>query len=119
MPFLFEKLLVYQKALDFAEKIHALTEGFSPKTFHLQNQLNRASTSIPANIAEGNGRYHPKERRNFFLIARASSMECIPLLELCKRRTLIKAGYHRTLKADADEICKMITGLVKGLRVPK
>jgi len=119
MPFLFEKLIVYQKALDLAEKIHALTKSFPSGTYHLQDQLNRASVSVPANIAEGNGRYHPKERRNFFLIARASSMECIPLLELCKRRNLVKAGYHKTLKADADEICKMITGMVKGLRLPK
>ncbi|WP_420885794.1 four helix bundle protein [Candidatus Velamenicoccus archaeovorus] len=73
MAFLFEKLDVYKKAVDFADKICGLTEGFTKGNYYLADQLNRASLSISANIAEGNGRYHKPDRINFFRIARGSA----------------------------------------------
>jgi four helix bundle protein len=54
--FAFEKLLVYQKAVDFADAICARTEQFTRGYGFLVDQLNRAAVSISANIAEGNGR---------------------------------------------------------------
>ncbi|WP_235935284.1 four helix bundle protein [Candidatus Laterigemmans baculatus] len=80
MAFQFEKLLVYQKAVDFAEQICASTEQFSRGYGFLVDQLNRASLSISANIAEGNGRFTKADRKNFFIIARGSVQECVPLL---------------------------------------
>jgi four helix bundle protein len=47
---------VYQKAVDFADEICSQTEHFSRGYGFLVDQLNRASLSIAANIAEGNGR---------------------------------------------------------------
>ncbi|NLW50265.1 MAG: four helix bundle protein [Candidatus Brocadiaceae bacterium] len=70
MPFAFEKLLVYQKAVDFADRIAALTEQLPGGHGFLADQLNRAALSIPANIAEGNGRFTKADRRDFFGIAR-------------------------------------------------
>jgi four helix bundle protein len=55
MTFAFEKLLVYQKAIDFADNICAVTSKFPNGYYFLRDQLNRASLSISANIAEGNG----------------------------------------------------------------
>jgi four helix bundle protein len=56
MGFMFERLEVYQRAIDLAEKITRLTEAFPPKQHHrLVDQLRRASMSISLNIAEGNG----------------------------------------------------------------
>lgn len=52
MTFAFEKLLVYQKAVDFADEICQLTEQFPSRHGHLSDQLNRASLSISSNIAE-------------------------------------------------------------------
>jgi four helix bundle protein len=69
MAFAFEKLLVYQKAVDFADSICARTEQFSRGYGFLVDQLNRASVSIPANIAEGNGRFTKPDRKNFFGMA--------------------------------------------------
>ncbi len=56
MPFAFEKLIVYQRAVDFADEVCALTESFARGYGFLNDQLNRAALSISANIAEGNGR---------------------------------------------------------------
>ncbi|MGD8451900.1 MAG: four helix bundle protein [Phycisphaerae bacterium] len=52
MPFAFEKLIVYQKAVDFADRVLDVTEGFPHGYGFLADQLNRASVSIAANLAE-------------------------------------------------------------------
>ena len=69
MSFAFEKLVVYQKAVAFADSVCTLTRGFPRGYFFLADQLNRASLSIAANIAEGNGRFTKPDCRNFFGIA--------------------------------------------------
>ncbi len=71
--------------------------------------------SIAANIAEGNGRFTKADRRNFFGISRGSVQECVPLLELAARQDLISTERHEQLKADLEEIAKMLSGLIKGL----
>jgi four helix bundle protein len=81
MAFTFEKLFVYQKAVDFAETICALTESFPRGYGFLTDQLTRAALSIATNLAEGNGRFTQRDRRNFFGIARGSAQECVPLVE--------------------------------------
>ncbi|MEK6564324.1 MAG: four helix bundle protein [Candidatus Omnitrophota bacterium] len=112
MPFMFENLKVYQKAVAFADEISSLTEGFSKGNYYLTDQLNRAALSIAANIAEGNGRYGKADRKNFFRISRGSAFECIPILELCKRKKLIGEEKHKALKENLDETCKMLSGLI-------
>ena len=115
MGFLFEKLAVYQKAVDFADNIAAITEKFPRGYFFLSNQINRAALSIAANIAEGNGRFTKADRKNFFGIARGSVQECVPLLELTLRRGQIEHAVHQALKSDLEEIARMLSGLIKGL----
>ena len=115
MPFAFEKLIVYQKSVDFADRITEATAQFQRGFYFLADQLNRASVSIAANIAEGNGRFTKPDRRNFFGIARGSVQECVPLLELAARRGLIGSDTHESLKADLEEIARMLSGLIRGL----
>ena len=115
MAFAFEKLLVYQKAIDFADTICAHTQQFPRGYGFLVDQLNRASLSIAANIAEGNGRFTKPDRRNFFGIARGSVQECVPLLELACRRSLLNDQQHAELKSQLEEIARMLSGLIKGL----
>jgi four helix bundle protein len=98
MAFLFERLLVYQKAVNFADLICTRTESFPRGYGFLADQLNRASLSIAATIAEGNGWFTKADRRNFFGIARGSVQECVRLLELARRRSSLgdedpTAGY--------------------------
>ena len=115
MAFAFEKLLVYQKSVDFADQICSRTENFPRGYGFLVDQVNRAALSIAANIAEGNGRFTKPDRRNFFGIARGSVQECVPLLELALRRSLLAPSGHEVLKAQLEEIARMLSGLIKGL----
>jgi len=115
---MFEKLDVYQKALDLADTITKLTSEFPKGTYYLVDQLNRAALSVPLNIAEGNGRWHKAERKNFFWIARGSCHECVPILEICLRRDLITEEQKKLLYGELEIIGKMIAGLVKGLEAP-
>jgi four helix bundle protein len=111
MAFAFEKLLVYQKSVDFADAICRLTEAFPRGDGVLSDQVNRVALSI----AEGNGRFTKSDRRNFFIIARCSIQECVPLLELAVRRKLLASGEHEVLKANLEEIARMLNGLIQNL----
>ena len=113
MAFIFEKLDVYRKSVDFAEEICELTKDFKKGNYYLADQLNRASLSIATNIAEGNGRYHKADRANFFRIARGSAFECVPILEICMRKKLIADNRNEELKGEVENICKMLSGLIK------
>jgi four helix bundle protein len=115
LAFTFEKLIVYQKAVDFADSICDATEKFTKGYGFLVNQVNRASLSISANIAEGNGRFTVRDRKNFFGIARGSVQECVPLLEMARRRRLLDEASHMEMKDRLEEISRMLSGLIKGL----
>ena len=115
MAFSFEKLIVYQASIDFADRVCQITEKFSRGYGFLVDQLNRAALSIAANIAEGNGRFTKADRKNFFGIARGSVQECVPLLELARRRQLVTEAAHQDLKDQLEEISRMLSGLINGL----
>jgi four helix bundle protein len=76
-----EKLTVYQQSLKFvtwaAELIAAVTAKAAVK-----DQLDRASTSFPLNIAEGNGKFAVRDRCRFIEIARGSALECAACLDM-------------------------------------
>ena len=113
MPFLFEKLEVYQRALAFAERVSNLTANFPRGSWYVADQLNRASLSISLNVAEGNGRWTRADRNNFFGIARGSVHECVPLIELCWRRGLLAESVGAELKDELETIAKMLSGLIQ------
>lgn len=115
MAFMFENLEVYRKAVDFADQITTLTATFPRGYYFLADQLNRASLSIATNLAEGNGRFTKADRKNFFVIARGSAQECVPLLELASRKKLADAACHGLLRDRIEVIAKMISGLINGL----
>jgi four helix bundle protein len=111
--FIFEKLEVYQKALNFPERVSKLTSAFPRPGWHLVDQFNRASLSIALNIAEGNGRRTNSDRGRFFVMARGSAHECIPLIEMCRRRDLLPPDACAQLRIEAEVLAKMLSGLIK------
>jgi four helix bundle protein len=111
--FIFEKLEVYQKALDFAEQVSKLTSVFLRPGWHLVDQFNRASLSVALNIAEGDGRRTGADRGRFFITARGSVHECIPLIEMCRRRDLLPPDVCAQLKREAEVLAKMLSGMIR------
>ena len=105
-----EKLDVYREAIKFVAWADELLEGI-PKSLAVHNQLDRASTSIPLNIAEGNGKYTEPDRCRFFDIARGSALECAACLDVLvvkKRIDSADAG-----KAILTRIVSMLVGLIR------
>ena len=115
MSFHFEKLQVYQKSVDFADQVCAETEQFSRGYGFLVDQLNRAALSIAANIAEGNGRFTQADRKHFFHIARGSLQECVPLIEIARRRNQISDPMYDELRNRIEEIGRMLAGFIDGV----
>jgi len=76
----FQKLEVYQKSKNFCKEITA-TLGEKRFDRTTNDQLRRASFSIMLNIAEGTSRFSNKDRKNFFLVARGSTFECVAIME--------------------------------------
>ena len=107
-----EKLNVYQKSLEFVGWTGSLIEKINPK-ISVCNHLDEASSSIPLNIAEGNGKYTPKDRCKYFDIARGSALECSGCLDvLVKRRKIISSEIVEG-KQMLYEIVSMLVGLIK------
>ncbi|MDH4202384.1 MAG: four helix bundle protein [Phycisphaerae bacterium] len=115
MTFMFENLDVYQKAVNLAETIITLTEDFPKGYYFLSDQLNRAALSVSTNLAEGNGRFTKNDRKYFFIIARGSVQECIPLVEIVKRKKLIHETRYVELRNQLEIIAKMLSDLINGL----
>src|SRR5690349_2107137 len=82
----YRQLEVWQLAMDLAEKCYQATKCFPrEELFGLTSQIRRAGVSIPANIAEGQGRSHTKEFLKHLSIARGSLMELETHLTLGQR----------------------------------
>ncbi len=81
-----EKLEVYREAIAFVAWLSAILEG-TLRTGDVKDQLDRASTSIALNIAEGNGKFAPKDRCRFFDIAHGSALECAAGLDILAAKT--------------------------------
>jgi four helix bundle protein len=110
---MFEDLVVYQKAMEFVERIYLITRGMPEK--EIKDQIKRAALSIPLNIAEGNGRNTVKEKSQFYKTARGSLFECVPLLQLCLRLGLFPKETYDKLYPLSEEIGKMLNGLINSL----
>lgn len=79
-------LIVWQKAMDLVEAVYKATASFpKEETYALTSQIRRAVVSIPANIAEGQGRRLPKEYLYFLANARGSLLELDTHLEIAVR----------------------------------
>lgn len=115
--FPFEKLEVWQLAVDLADYILGLLEPF-PVNRHLRlvGQMEAAVSGIAQNIAEGKGRQYKKEFIQFIYIAEGSLFEVLTLTELFKRRKLIKGQEAIHIRTQAETIDRKLHGLINSLR---
>jgi four helix bundle protein len=107
-----EKLDVYREAIAFIAWLSALLEG-AVRVGDVKDQLDRASTSIPLNIAEGNGKYAPKDRCRFFDIAHGSALECAAGLDVLVAKSKLTTDQIRDGKESLQRIVRMLMGLIK------
>jgi four helix bundle protein len=108
-----EKLLVYGKAIDFVAWSQPLIERL-PKC-SVRDQLDRASTSIPLNIAEGNVKFSTADRARFLTIAQGSAVECAACLDVIVARSLAETADLKKGKDLLEEIAKMLAALLARL----
>lgn len=107
-----EKLEVYQKAIQFVAWSGDLIKEL-PKSHAVRNQLERASTSVPLNIAEGNGKYTEADRCRYFDIARGSALECAAALDVVVAK---QAGTIDDVRCGREmllEIVPMLVGMIR------
>ena len=108
----YRKLRVYRLALDVTGEIYQITARFPPsQRFGLAQQMNRAASSIPANIAEGAGRGDTKDFARFLRIARGSACELEAHLTVSERLGFLTDTEGHTIRQGVEHIKASLTRL--------
>jgi four helix bundle protein len=116
MAFKFEKLKVWESAVELSGQVSELTEKFPKKEmFILPSQIQRATDSISLNIAEGaTGQTNPEFKR-FLGLALRSAIEVVGCLHLAKRRSLINTEEFNHFYNYLSDLIKSIQALRKAI----
>lgn len=120
MSFKFEKLIVWQKAVDLSDIINQLTKTFpKDELFALTSQIKRAADSVSLNIAEGSTGQSNPEFNRFLGIALRSDIEFAGCIFLAKRRGYIQEDNFQTIYKMCEEILVRLNSLRNSLIVKK
>ena len=112
----YRELEVWKVAMDLAAECYRVTKTLpKDELFGMTSQIRRSAASIPANIAEGQGRQHTKEFLNHLSIARGSLKELETHLLLCQRVGLLKEADLPALMRLCDRISQMLSRLRQSL----
>jgi four helix bundle protein len=107
-----EKLDVYRESVAFVAWLSQVLDA-TVRIGDVKDQLDRASTLVPLNIAEGNGKYAPKDRCRFFDIAHGSALECAAGLDILVAKAKLTEEQVRPGKEKLQKIVRMLFGLIK------
>jgi len=109
MPFKFEKLQIWQLAIEMSSDIHELTRAFpKEELFILTSQIKRAADSISLNIAEGSTGQSNPEQKKFLGYAQRSAIEVVSCLYIGKRRSLLSEEQFNNLYSALDKLLAKI-----------
>jgi four helix bundle protein len=113
MAFDHQKLDVYHRALESLELCDQICEHLPRGRAHVREQIDRAASSIVANVAEGAGEFKPKEKARFYRMARRSAIEVAAWLDIIALRgdapkPLVKKGLQLL-----EQVVSMLVGLIK------
>ncbi len=107
--FKFEKLLIWQKAMDFGEEVFSVSSKFpKDEIYNLISQVRRAVDSIALNIAEGSISQSNPEWKKFLGYSIRSLAEVVTCLHKAKRRNYIDQLQFETLYADSFHLMNMM-----------
>jgi four helix bundle protein len=112
----FRELLVWQKSMHLAERCYGASRRFSREDqWGLGQEIRKSCVSVPSNIAEGYGRHSTPEYIHHLRFSNGSNNELQTQVELARRVEIITLKEASTLIADAEEIGRMLHGLVRSL----
>jgi len=107
-------LRVWRLGIEIVKKVYVLTDGYPKReTYGLSSQTQRAAVSIPANIAEGFGRHHAGEHRQFYNISLGSCTELDTLIIIAKEIGYLKEKQGDELSEMIDHESRMINKLIR------
>ncbi len=109
-----EKLVAYQRSIQFVMWANHLLADSSPK-LAVHDQFDRASTSVPLNIAEGNAKYTAPDRCRYFDTARGSALECAACLDVLVAKGQFTTDQVREGKAVLHETVSLLVGLIRSI----
>ena len=111
----FENLTVYKKSKAFNTKTNTFIS--STKLDRTTNdQFRRAAFSIMLNIAEGSGRYTKPDKRNFYVIARGSTFECVAIIDYLKEIQVLSDHRYNEFYSQLEELSKMLFSIIRSLK---
>jgi len=109
-----ERLDVYQEAIAFVAWWTEIRPRCSGAP-NVQDQMDRASTSTPLNIAEGNGTYSMRDRSRYFQTSRGSALECASCLDVLVARRCLTREDVEPGKKRLHRIVSMLVRLIASL----
>ena len=113
----FEEIDAWQKSRELTKEIYRITRQRDfARDFGLRDQIRRASVSIMSNIAEGFERSGTGEFAQFLSTAKGSAGEVRAQLYVALDQEYLPREAFDTLSANAAQISRMISGLMKYLR---
>lgn len=117
MSFKFEKLIVWQKAIDLSADVDELTKSFPKEEIYvLTSQIKRAADSIALNIAEGSTGQSNAEFNKFLGYALRSNIEVVSCLYIGKRRNIVNQIDFEKIYNQCQEILSMLNALRYSLK---
>lgn len=110
MEFSFERLIIWQKSRELVKVVYGLVSDFpSEEKYGLSDQLRRAVVSVASNIAEGSGRFSPKEKAHFIEIAYGSLMEVVCQITLAIDLGLAEVSAMDKIRPVAEELGRQLS----------
>ena len=109
-----EKLIAYQRSIQFVAWSSQLLERL-PRKLAVCDQLDRASTSVPLNIAEGAAEFRAAEKARFYRIARRSTAECAACMDVLQVMGILAAEEVDSGKTKLLNVAGKLTRLVTGI----
>jgi four helix bundle protein len=114
--FNFEKLEVWQEAINFADTVYTVTRAIPDgERFGLTNQMRRAAVSISSNLAEGSSRTSRPDFARFVELATGSLFEVVSQATIAKRQDFLSEAGYTQLYSTCEKQSKMLSGLRKSL----
>lgn len=108
-----QDLEIYNISMEVSDKIWTLVAGWDNfAKYSIGNQVTRSSDSVSANISEGYGRFHLKDRRRFYYFARGSLFETITWISKSYKRNLISEKDYQTLQKELKNLSVKLNNYV-------